>query len=424
MKRILIATTALAAMTATSAFALDMATTGAVEYRYTKDKANNKTQNPKLSQNKAEVKFAAQGSSNGLAYGAWVKVKSGNTSVTTKPAGSNSMTAGSLSANSVTGSKSGVKFTQDGKAVATLVKQAGGKTLGVTETAGDAARTTTISNNATTQSAMWLSGSWGKLVVGQDGSAAGNAIDGVVKAADYGSNNLEKASADQKSAERVTYTAPTFVDGLTLAYTTGFKGNVSTDKANKVKSASNWAVKYSTSVSGVSVSIAHAEGTTAENVKTTDVTLRDGQVESGNPIAGGGVKIKDGDTAYFTKTTGKARTNTVTGAKATYGNFTVGYGVFNNGKKWNQTKDTSGSNYGVKYASGAWAVGYTVQKAEDTNMYAGVYKKSSDTTAYSASYAIADGFSAYASKSSTSTKKSDGKTDKNNYTIIGAKISF
>ena len=256
---------------------------------------------------------------------------------------------------------------------------------------GSATAAKTLANNAVTQSAMWVSGSWGKVVIGQSASAVDdNKIDGRVKAAEFTTGTeVAKVSADTASGERITYTAPELIKGLTVAYTTTFKGNESTTKSDKAKAASNWAVAYSTNVAGVGLSVAHAEGTTGKKTATA-----------------------------------KTYTDTVTGAEATYSNFTVGYGVFKNAKRAHQTKDTEGSKYGVKYASGSWAVGYTVEKAEDKNEYILHSNKSSSTSAYSASYTIAEGFSVYASKSSNSVKSTDGKTTKNNHTIIGAKISF
>ena len=104
---------------------------------------------------------------------------------------------------------------------------------------------------------------------------------------------------------------------------------------------------------------------------------------------------------------GKARTNTVTGLEATYGNFTVGYGVFSNEKKYYQLKTSKVLTTVVKYASGAWAVGYTVKKAEDKNKYYGVSKKEATTSAISASYTVAEGFSVYASRATNNVKKTD-----------------
>ena len=339
MKKILIATTALAAMTATSAFALTVkAPSGAIEYRYNKSSqydaaaAASKSKNPSLDQKTAEVKFNAEGMSNGLGYGAWVKIKS--------EGGAN--------------------------------------------------------NNAKTQSAMWVSGSFGKIIAGEDGSAAGSLkLDGKVKAADYGAGtSASSAIADAKETNRVTYMIPSVVDGLSAGYTTSFKGNVDKTTANKAKASTNWGVKYATNVSGVALAVSHVEGTTSSR------------------------------TVSGTKTHSKS--GTITGMTATYGNFTVGYGMFDNDKEkgTSDTKGKSGNAWGVKYGSGAWAVGYTVESSENKNVTTGTSIKSADTSAYSVSYKIADGFSTYASKSSNSAKQGDGKTQKNSYTIIGAKISF
>ena len=494
MKKILIATSALAVMTASSAFALDVKTTGAVEYRYNKQSINSVGENPKLSQQGANIKMAAEGASNGMGYGAWVNVKSATSTTVKATSSGHDLYAGtSTSGNKgnagrdlaaglklingytktssktksqvladalakkledkafgatlgASGAKAGTSIwtkvgtTQDGKNVYarfTAVAKSNGeetkfeaskfetfnvdgiqiggdmdKTIGDKDggvdalasnsTAGNANHilkvqkslsktgAQSLANNAVTQSAFWVSGSWGKFVVGQSGSAAGdNAISGAVSAASFTTGTTVAApSADQTQGERYTYTAPTIVDGLTVAYTSSFKGNVDTAKTSKAKASSNWAVKYSTDLMGVALSVAHASGTTS----------------------------KTGDT--------KTITNTQTGMTAGYGNFTVGYGVFNNGKKAYQKKGTSGTNYGVKYAMGDWSVGYTVKSSEDTNKYATHSNKSASTSAMSAKYNVASGFSVYASKSSNSVKSTNGTSKKNNYTIIGAKISF
>ena len=483
MKKILIATSALAVMTASSAFALDVKTTGAVEYKYSKTSENSVGQNPKLSQGGANIKMAASGASSGMGYGAWVNIKSatstthktsalgedlyagvrptsgandknrylGDFSKTLSESGKKAAVADTKATAAITANSERLQwrkigYTQDGKAVyqqlllsgksgnnskndkiskSTNAKldgtdgtagvasalaadkyvisgyQVGGKQANDSGGTADVAAPTTqktatkatsqsLANNAVTQSAFWVSGSWGKFVVGQSGSAAGdNAISGAVSAASFTTGTTVAApSADQTQGERYTYTAPTIVDGLTVAYTSSFKGNVDTAKTSKAKASSNWAVKYSTDLMGVALSVAHASGTTS----------------------------KTGDT--------KTITNTQTGMTAGYGNFTVGYGVFTNGKKAHQKKATSGSNYGVKYASGDWSVGYTVKNSEDTNKYTTHSNKSASTSAWSAKYNVASGFSVYASKSNNSVKSTNGTSKKNNYTIIGAKISF
>ena len=436
MKKILIATTALVAISAPTAFALDVSTSGSVEYKYTKNKAANKAENPKLSQGGADVKFAAEGASNGLAYGAWVKIKSNAKTVDGKKDAIAAVGTDVAAAGSGKFVPSGIAgWTQDGRPVYNMGGKTANKTGLIYETGQTAADGTTKhnQNDATTQSAMWVSGAFGKLTVGQAGSAAGDlAISGQVKAASFNKDQIVGAGADTASGERVTYTAPTFVDGLDIAYTMTFKGNVDTDKSKKAKGASNWAVKYATDVAGVSLAVAHASGTTSETNATGHGLTAADQTKLWDAA-----KKKDGSTDV-TKTdkgdtkdigavaTGKARTNTQTGMTATYGNFTVGYGVFTNEKKYYQKKDTSGSAYGVKYASGDWAVGYTVLESEDKNKYLGekASKKTASTSVYSASYNVAEGFSVYASKSSNSIKKTDNTTAKTNYTIIGAKISF
>ena len=423
MKKILIATSALAAVSATSAFALDVTTTGTVEYRYTKDKVANVAQNAKLSQKKAEVKFAAEGASNGLAYGAWVKVKS-STAKAAKAAGTVTTTALAKATNAnLAHSRNG--YTQDGLAVAT-VSYAGDKD-GAIYVEGTPAVTAVAGNNATTESALWVSGSFGKVVVGQDGNAADdNAVTGAVKAASFADGDLISASnVATASGERVTYTAPEFVKGLTLAYTHQFKGNVDTAKTAKAKGASEWAVAYTTNVYGVGIKAAHAVAKTSAQNKTTTATLATAQYNSASPTATANGVTVSGNTVTVDKSApNKNLTNTVSGLEATYGNFTVGYGVFSNEKKHYQTKDIEGSNYGVKYASGAWAVGYTVKKVEDKNKYYGVSKKEATTSAISASYTVAEGFSVYASRATNNVKKTDNTKAKATYTIIGAKISF
>ena len=62
-------------------------------------------------------------------------------------------------------------------------------------------------------------------------AADDNAVNGEVKAANFEeTGQFANDSVATASGERVTYTAPEFVKGLTLAYTHQFKGNVSTDK--------------------------------------------------------------------------------------------------------------------------------------------------------------------------------------------------
>ena len=124
MKKILIATSALAAVSATSAFALDVTTTGTVEYRYTKDKKANVAQNAKLSQKKAEVKFAAEGASNGLAYGAWIKVKSNAAKAAAAAVTADSTLAGTDTSGNINAS-SFLGYTQDGQATAQISKATG-----------------------------------------------------------------------------------------------------------------------------------------------------------------------------------------------------------------------------------------------------------------------------------------------------------
>ena len=422
MKKILIATSALAAVSATSAFALDVTTTGTVEYRYTKNKVANVAQNAKLSQKKAEVKFAAEGASNGLAYGAWVKVKSN----AAKAAKTNTVTKTALpAANNANLAHSRNGYTQDGLAVATV--SYAGNVDGAIFIEAAPNVTAVVGNSATTESALWVSGSFGKVVVGQDGNAADdNAVDGEVKAANFEeTGQFANSKVDTAKGERITYTAPEFVKGLTLAYTHQFKGNVNTAKTAKAKGASEWAVAYTTNVYGVGIKAAHAVAKTTAQNKATTATLATTLQNNAAPVASAnGVTVAGNTVTVDTTAPNKNLTNTVSGLEATYGNFTVGYGVFSNEKKHYQTKDIEGSNYGVKYASGAWAVGYTVKKAEDKNTYYGVSKKEATTSAISASYTVAEGFSVYASRATNNVKKTDNTKAKATYTIIGAKISF
>ena len=415
MKKILIATSALVAFSATSAFALDVTTSGSVEYRYTKDKAGNTAQNAKLSQKGASVKFAASGASNGLAYGAYVTFKSnGAKARATAVAGGfkKSDSAETTDTNKFNG------WTQSGRAVF-YASVAGASNAGkmFTDTAGSGHVSATPANNATTESALWVSGAWGKVVAGQSGNAAGLAPSGAVSAAAFATGDeVAASSAGQKSSERVTYTAPTFVEGLSIAYTHSFKGNTSTDKTKNVKAPSNWGIQYATSLMGVGIKAGYAEGKTEiSGSRQVSTAFTGGQAVDGTTVIAGNA------TATATK---KARKNTAMGVELSYGNFTVGYGAFTNEKKYYQTKDTGGSAYGVKYNGGAWAVGYTVKKSEDTNKYVGTYNKSASTNAISASYTVAEGFSVYASRSTNKVKKSNNTTAKKNFTIIGAKIAF
>lgn len=447
----------LAAFSASSAMAMDITTSGAVEYRYQKDKIGIAgTQNPKLNRNKAEVKLAAEGASDGLGYGASVKIKTSDSVLNEKSkyvlfTGTTAGDPYSLAngrlfvnykgakakananvANNATGTATNVDligYTQEGIAVyakttvsgrasgtaikkdemvgiaegTTVVKgkanisgyiQAGAKPTGdATGTKGvNATKSQTISNNALTQSSLWVSGAFGKVIVGQDGSAAGdNKVSGDVKAASYRYVYYAAKSAPDTtgSGERITYEAPEFVRGLKIAYTTTFKGNVDTDKTQSDKAPHSWAVAYEGDMGGVMVKVAHTSGTSAS------------------------------------KNNAKTYTNTSTGINVTVDKFTVGYEVFDNGKKHHQTKGTSGTNYGVKYTHGDFAIAYSVLDAKDKNNYAVHSVKSSSADVISTSYTVAEGFSVYASRSSTSVKYTHDKKRPNfSHLIIGAKVSF
>ena len=315
MKKNLIAImVALAVITATPAFALDMLVSGTVEYRYIRDKIANVAKNPKLSQKTAEVSFVTTNSSNGLRYDSLLKITSGT------------------------------------------------------------------DNNATTQSALWISGSLGGVLVGQVGSAVDSlSVSGKVDAGSYVAGTAAaKPVADVKENERITYFIPAKVDGLSAGYTTSLRGNVSTNKADRAKASKNWAVKYSKKIREVTVTAAHAFGESA--AKT---------------VAG--------------KKT-HAISSTITGMTASYGKYTVGYGVFSTGK------NKSGTNRGVKYASGAWAFGYTVENATNKTVPSDSTLRQSKTSAYSTTYKVKDGFSVAVSRSFYDGKKGDGTKTNNAYT--------
>ena len=304
---------ALAVITAPSAFALDMLVSGTVEYRYIRDKVANVAKNPKLSQKTAEVSFVTTQSSDGLRYDSLLKIKSGT------------------------------------------------------------------DNNATTQSALWISGSLGGVLLGQVGSAVDSlSISGKVDAGSYVAGTAAaKPVADVKENERITYFIPAKVDGLSAAYTTSLRGNVSTNKSDRAKASKNWAVKYTTKIKGGTVTAAHAFGESA--TKT---------------VAG--------------KKT-HAISSTITGMTASYDKYTVGYGVFSTGKH------KSGTNKGVKYASGAWAVGYTIENAVNKGVSDSTLRYSK-TSAYSTTYKVREGFSVAVSRSFYYGKKGDGTKTNNAYT--------
>ena len=314
MHKILIAIIVWGALMVPYASALDMAITGTVEYRYIRDKIANVAKNPKLSKKTSEVSVTTSNTSDGLRYDTLVKIKSGT------------------------------------------------------------------DNNATTQSALWVAGSWGGVLWGQAGSAAETlTISGKVEAASYVAGKAAaKAAANVKESERITYFIPAKIDGLSAGYTTSFKGNVSTNKADKAKPSRNWAVKYTKKIKGSTVTTAHASGTSASKT-----------------VAG--------------KHT-PATSSTITGMTVGYGKFTVGYGVFNT------DTDKSGTNTGVKYASGAWAVGYTVENATNKTAPSDSTLRKSKTSAYSTSYKVADGFSVGVSRSDYYGIRGNGKKTKNHYT--------
>ena len=313
MKKILIATLAMIVMTLPSAFALDVITSGTIEYRYIRDKLKNVAQNPKLSQKTAEVSFVTSQSSDGLRYDTLVKIKSGT------------------------------------------------------------------NNDATTQSALWIAGSLGGVLVGQVGSAVDSLnISGKVDAGSYVAGTAAaKVAADVKESERITYFIPAKIAGLSAGYTTSFKGNVSTDKSHNAKPSHNWAVKYTTNIRGGTVNLAHASGRSASKTVAGKKT---------HPI-----------------------TSSITGMTAVYDKFTVGYGVFRTGK------NKSGTNSGVKYTSGAWAVGYTVENAVHKKATSSTLRQSK-TFAYSTTYKVTDGFSLSASRSFYYATRGNGTKTHNNYT--------
>ena len=314
MNKNLMAILSLAVMTATPAFALDVAVSGTIEYRYIKDKVANVAKNPKLSQKTAEVSFVTSTTSDGLRYDSLVKIKSGT------------------------------------------------------------------DNNATTQSALWIAGSLGGVLVGQVGSAVDSlSISGKVDAGSYVAGTAAaKVAADVKEDERITYFIPAKIDGLSAGYTTSLKGNVSTNKTHNAKASHNWAVKYTKTIKGGTVTAAHAWGRSASKT-----------------VAG--------------KKT-RAIISSITGMTVGYDKFTVGYGVFRTGK------EKSGVNRGVKYTFDAWAVGYTVENATNKTATSGGTLRQSKTSAYSTTYKITDGFSMSASRSLYYGTRGDGTKTHNAYT--------
>lgn len=444
MKKILIATSALVALSATSAYALEVTTSGTIEYRYNKNKIHNNTrnateaQNASLSRQKAEVKFQVNAASDGLAYGAYVKVKT-NDAVADRAAvaGRNQARGAELTTNQ-SGDNRFLGWTQQGRMVAFL-SEAGNNDDGwiIQSVAPVAAVTGSPKDNATTQSAFWVSGAWGRLIAGQDGSAAADLdITGLTNAASFEDGfHVAEAGYNTKSDERITYVAPTFIDGLNFAYTYSFKGNTNVNKtdangnATQTKAPENWGIRYATQLMGVGIAAAYVEGKTGVTGGTNRTQTIDTGTNNVRNSTNSGAISGNQDSDITQNYTVKQRKNTGLGVELNYGNFTVGYGTFENEKQYFQTKDTEGTNYGVKYDTGAWAVSYTVMESEDKNRYyngaqSALWNKKAETDAIGASYTVAQGFSVYASRSSNTVTRSNGTKAKNNYTIIGAKIAF
>lgn len=506
--------TAMMATTALSSYAMDIKTTGVVDYKWTKIKVANKAQNGKLSQNESYIKFIAQGVNRGLQYGAFIKTQSGTAQIGTGT-GTRSIYAGTgrtdghnladanllktqaevgrimgrTTSNLPTGVGGsspdkivvkntsgytmgdtnpsdknqwaiwrGIGYTQDGQGVwarlsmntsnGTVASVANGRDISVyfvdetptgagwtagkvpgsgwagridayaigdkpadvqavSETrstgrgggssddapilpeAGKVGKPNELKNNLTTQSALWVSGDLGKLEIGQSGDASTLAPSGQVKSASFDvGTQVAKIATGTHASERLTYTTPKLLGGFTMAYTHTFKGNVNTDKSKRITAPTVAGIQYTTNFGHLKVKLGHAEGTL--------------------PKYGNAKTIK----------------NTQSGIELNYGKLTVGYGQFKNGKKAHQTKDVSGTAWGVKLQGKRLSVGYTVMQSTDKNKYLTHSIKTARTNAISASYRVADGFDFYLSRSTNTTKFTTNKTAKKSYAMVGLKIAF
>ena len=422
MKKFLIATSTLVASSLTSAMALDVTTTGKVEYNYTKFKTDSDTesQNAKLNAQDIYVKFAATGSANGLAYGGWVSVNtekpwhapykaqseipeagfglagaSGAVATAKKAA----LIAANTTANlGYTQAGTPVFITQDGTNARIVQAQIG------TPKPAD-------SNNAKTKSEIWVKGAFGTFSVGQASDIVQDyAVNGNVKAARYepGSHTTDLRLIHRTfystDVTRATYISPE-KNGFMVAYTQAFKGNITTDKTQQAQGAKAFVVSYKTIVLGNPVKVTHAAG------------------QSGR--ASGVVTVKSTEAGFKEHTyhTDVAK-GVANGIETTIGKYTVGYAAGRNAKRHYQTNDVTGQNYGVRYNGGFYFLGYTVLQNKDTNTYAGKSRVKAQAKTISGTVFIDRGFRFYASRTKNTVNYSDATKGKNTFLTIGIQANF
>ena len=477
MKKILITASALTALTLTPTLALDVKTSGTVEYYITSDDTTAVTGkdtahpdikqnylkttkgNQKLSQKQAHVKFSVEGMARGLSYGTYVKLGSGTN---TPNRGSKSVAAKDITAllsvaaataSTNTGAVArGIAIgsgAAKGKSVivkpSTLAALGSPKSIwtqkGQPVVAGRNAHgmigalwvgghdntwnINEVKNNAKTRSGIWVSGSFGKIILGQDGSAAENAFMGDVKAARFFPSSMVSdprgthRTLYDTGMERVTYETPE-INGFQGSYTKSLKGNVSGDKMAQAVGPQNHAITYKGDMNNVKFKLAYIAGRDKGGMKSAapaDKTV------GGTPISG------------FTAATYKAEApkGTLMGGEVEYGKFTVGYNTFTNKKRYYQTKDTDGSIMGVRYFDTFWAVGYTRMTSEDKNDYFGPHASSGKTNAITGTLWIDRGFKFYASRAKNTVQykglektihPGGTATGKSTHTMLGIQATF
>ena len=478
MKKILIATSALTALTLTPALALDLKTSGVVEYFVTSDDTvtvdtarvtvgslanlsnkslKKKPGNQTLSQKQAHVKFAASGMARGLSYGAYVQVGNGTntanrkkvdvplnamlgdeiipvpTGVTASPwatASAGAAVQGALvkelvklpSIADATAAKAALRgksvlrgYTQKGQAVVWGQSKTGNDT----KIWAEGIKAPYNLEQTKANSGMWVSGSFGKVILNQHSSAAQNAFMGDVKAARFFPSSLvsdprgSHRTLHDTGMERITYESPE-MNGLQVSFTKALKGNVSTNKMAKPVGPQNHAVTYKTEMGDTKIKLFYAGGRDKGGTK--------------------GLLPTEAPSTDYTpyKYKADAPKGTTMGGEVAYGKFTVGYNKFTNKKRYYQKKNTGGSIYGVRYFNKFYAIGYTVIQSEDKNTYAGHHASKGDTKALTASLWIDKGFNFYMSRATNNvTFKGLGtrlapKTvkGKQTHTMFGMKATF
>ena len=475
MKKILIATSALTALTFSSALALEINTSGVVEYYITTDDtitikstvltgANNvidksikKTSgNRKLSKKQAHVKFSAEGMGNGLAYGAYVKVGSGtntpnraNYSTALNDKAGEEIIPTGVSATPYVALKSVIQGkiqtatvaklttgTLIQKKAAALVAMRGSSLLqgytqrgqavvwGQSKTTNDAKvwvesykdswNPGDIANNAKTSSGLWVSNSMGKVIISQDGSAAENAFMGDVKGARLFPSTLV---SDPRGNHRTLYN--TNMERITYESPemNGFQASYTQAFKGNVSASKEAQVQAPRNYA-----ITYKGDMNDVKFKLAYIGGRDAGIKKS--------EAPDGYTAISYKA--DAPKGTIMAGEVAYGKFTVGYNKFTNKKRYYQKKDTGGSIYGIRYFDTFWTVGYTVAKTEDKNTYAGHYASQGNTKAISATVWIDKGFNFYASQAKNTTTynglgtRAAPKTEKGKktHTMFGIRATF